>query len=422
MVLGRRVLFFEACKEAFKAGKLSKCAKRLLTSLQLYLNLPKAQATKLASQAKRSSAQKPTTSSKQLTGNRLFELACSIAWADKVLDKRELSILAGLAKMLGISEERAKGVLEKLAPLHAEPTVQMKAKSFKKRASLGGIGEKPCLKSIEKPIHYAESGNFSLSGVVLATVVSLLTAISIGFIIGYASGAAPSLESSLFLVIVHCLFLGTVVAKVANISKIRNRFVVLGLALVAALLSEYVAFATLGWARFSTASFSVSPSFVYESFALCLKNGAWSIEGTVVKGSPLLLIWTCELIFVVGACLYTSWKTYAKFAFCEECNSWASDEKTRYKMYAGDYSELRIELERGELSCFRQLKSCCSTENHHLEFQLTACNCKQGHFLTLVEKRKVVYENNREKWETSVLIQKLRISKEMHQGLLKLTY
>lgn len=220
--------------------------------------------------------------------------------------------------------------------------------------------------------YYKNAGGAPLGGMVLTLVIGIIGAVILGGVYAAAIWFGPFLYLNILFVIVFGILLGMVVGKAALKGHLRSLGMVLLLALVVALIAEYVqwaAYITLFAHAGEATTFGsgksafglVSTSFDFTTFAYALAHpldmytlanaialeGFWSFDNYMPVGPALWAIWGAELLIIIIACLISARKQVDR-PYSENTGCWMDKQELPSALpYIQDPKEFARQLEAG---------------------------------------------------------------------------
>ena len=212
---------------------------------------------------------------------------------------------------------------------------------------------------------YQPSGKSPASGIVLLLLLSFLGAFLIEVCYVYLLGFLSNLLLRFLTVVGAVALLCFWIMYVTRWAKIRNIKVVRIVSLIGLILAfyasrcVYVDLVNEMWSRGASevlqnrSSFAqllgrwgglfISPGTVFSSLYRILPNGVTSVNGRMIAGVPLLLIWLIELMLLIVIPCYTAAAT-ASYPFDEAAGCWLSKREEWPVVYVENYREVRSQL------------------------------------------------------------------------------
>ncbi len=212
---------------------------------------------------------------------------------------------------------------------------------------------------------YQPSGKSPASGIVLLLLLSFLGAFLIEVCYVYLLGFLSNLFLRFLTVVGAVALLCFWIMYVTRWAKIRSIKVVRIVSLIGLILAfyasrcVYVDLVNEMWSRGASevlqnrSSFAqllgrwgglfISPGTVFSSLYRILPNGVTSVNGRMIAGVPLLLIWLIELMLLIVIPCYTAAAT-ASYPFDETAGCWLSKREEWPVVYVENYREVRSQL------------------------------------------------------------------------------
>ena len=212
---------------------------------------------------------------------------------------------------------------------------------------------------------YRPSGIIPAGGLVLMILGGFLGAFLVESVYVYLLGFLSNLV--IRFLVVFCVVLGLCyfMAKLTVLSKIRNRRAVRIVALVAMILAFYASRcvyvdlvnemwkrganevlqnrSSIGQLLLRWGQLFVSPGAVFSSLYKILPNGVNSVNGRMIAGVPLLLIWLIEIRLRVVLPAYSA-SYVSEYPFDEAAGLWLTKREEWPVVYVDNYREVRSQL------------------------------------------------------------------------------
>ena len=216
---------------------------------------------------------------------------------------------------------------------------------------------------------YRHSGRVPFSGLIICGIVFSTLAVFGGAIYSAAIVYLPFVKLKLVITLVFGCVVGSIVGSICGFAKLRNRFMVMAMAMLTMLLFYYVAWGTHAFwlvARLEGMDMAVKdvgvsgilPHNVLSWSDHLFRNGLWSMNaaGDPIKGWFLVALWTVEAVTL----FYTTWalagSTYSSKPFCESCNQWTDLNIGVAELPVAADDPAWSEIAQGRLETLRKLK------------------------------------------------------------------
>ncbi len=249
---------------------------------------------------------------------------------------------------------------------------------------------------MQNELYYTHSGRFTLMGPLLGLVAGILAAVIAGVVYAYCVLYIPFIYANALLCLACGLAIGAVAGRAMAWLKVRNPAIMYSVALLAALVGYYVAWAVWVNGIFHRGASDIdltavtlikNPRVLWRLIEIINEHGAWTLghsSKTPVTGPFLWIAWIGEaallLTFVVLGV-----RSVLSTPFCEQCESWCEEDKAVCRLAAGDPATLRTALEAknfGVMDAIGQKKASAASW-----FQLDLHACRQcGQTSTLTAK------------------------------------
>ena len=228
---------------------------------------------------------------------------------------------------------------------------------------------------------YRPSGITPISGVILLLIGCFLGAFLAQTVYVYLLGFVSNLLLRFLVVAGVVALICYICAKLTEVCKVRSRRVVRIVVFVALLLAfyagrcVYVDLVNEMWTRGANevlqnrpsvfqllgrwGKLFISPGAVFSSLVKILPSGVTSVNGRMIAGVPLLLIWLIELMLLVAVPLYAA-SYISEFPYDESAGKWLTKREEWPVVYVENYREVRSQLKAKNdeplLSAIQQLE------------------------------------------------------------------
>ncbi|MDP4088167.1 MAG: hypothetical protein Q8930_02710 [Bacillota bacterium] len=238
---------------------------------------------------------------------------------------------------------------------------------------------------MERQIYYKHEGGINPAGIISSLLFGTIAAVVGSFIYSYAIAYIPFVYLNFLICIGFSALVGYAVAIGAKKGKIRNANLVFILAVLAGLLAEYAQWVTWLFAYSKQGIWTMSLSEMKFWLSIILEEGAWSFKGTVVTGTPLLIIWLIEGAVIIFFGAFIARSEIAETPFCERCYQWVESKvKLPNIQMIAPVSVIKGQMEAGDFSSLLAAPRSNSGDARYLQVILSRCNsCTSSNFLTL---------------------------------------
>lgn len=269
-------------------------------------------------------------------------------------------------------------------------------------------------------LYYEESGKVPPAGPVIALLLGILTAVALSFVYAYAINYIPFIYLNFLLTGFFGVAVGAVVAMGAGLGKIRNKNVVIALAVVAALVACYAAWVVTVYVWFEGEAFIFNPSDLLTIIQLVAQEGVWSLKGSTPTGGALYTVWGIEAAVIIGASFFGAIGAYSEEPFCESCNEWTKVvELTERLEHPEDFEAFVRGLESKDFSVLTKLRNTMSSEPVKMKVDLLDCaSCSKVHYLRITLIVRGFDDDGKEETKETVIINNLFLDGKTHQELM----
>lgn len=200
--------------------------------------------------------------------------------------------------------------------------------------------------------YYAESGRFSVRGVVLGLLVGAAVGSVLAFVYAFAVLYIPLVYIRFILTFGFGAVAGLFAAALPlRLGKMRNGRVRLVATLLVLLVAWYASWVVWVWALLRRAdvtgvsllTLALQPDVLWQAVLRVNEVGAWRIRSLTPTGIVLWGIWAIEAVIIVGLGTLLGALGAAE-PFCEHCESWCEKAEIA-RLKAADKGELKRNLE-----------------------------------------------------------------------------
>lgn len=269
-------------------------------------------------------------------------------------------------------------------------------------------------------LYYEESGKVPPAGPVIALLLGIATALALSFVYAYAVNYIPFIYLNFLLTGFLGVAVGAVVAMGGGLGKIRNRNVVIALAVLAALIACYASWVVTVYLWVGAEAFIFNPSDLVTIIQLVAQEGVWSLKGATPTGAALYAVWGIEAAVIIGASFFGAIGAYSEEPFCENCNQWTKVvELTDRLGHPEDFAAFVQGLETKNYAVLTDLRNTNATEPVKMKVDLLDCSsCSKVHYLRITLIVKGIDDDGKEEIKETVLINNLFIDGKTHQELM----
>lgn len=269
-------------------------------------------------------------------------------------------------------------------------------------------------------LYYEESGKVPPAGPVIALLLGILTAVALSFVYAYAINFIPFIYLNFLLTGFFGVAVGAVVGIGGSLGKIRNKKVVLALAVVVALVACYAAWVVTVYVWLGSEEFIFNPSDLLTIIQLAAQEGVWSLKGSTPTGAALYAVWGIEAAVIVGASFFGAIGAHSEEPFCEHCNKWTKVvELTERLEHPEDFEAFVRGLESKNFSVLTKLRNTKSSEPVKMKVDLLDCSsCSKVHYLRITLIVRGFDDDGKEETKETVIINNLFLDGKTHQELM----
>jgi hypothetical protein len=265
---------------------------------------------------------------------------------------------------------------------------------------------------------YAHSGTVPIGGALAAIVAGGVVATIAGVIYAYAFYWIPIVYLNFLITLGFGGVIGGTVAIAAKFGKIRNNWVVAGIALLMTVWGLYVYWGSylLALAGFGNVGLSAFDPLVIMGFAGALfEEGSWGIgKGEPITGWFLVLFWIAEIGTVLVVSLMAS-MMHAGLPFCESCQEWAEESKAVAKLAADGNEPTWQQVLGGDLPALAEFSPADGLAPAFVQLDLARCpRCEASRFLTINKVQMTVDKNGEPTAKMDALITNAMITPEQY--------
>lgn len=168
---------------------------------------------------------------------------------------------------------------------------------------------------------YSESGVAPVGGVLLTLGVSVVAGVVLAAVYSAVSFYNPFIYFGFIGTGLLGFAMGFVVNRVARVGGVRNATVRVGVALLVAVFAEYVSWAV--FLRLLTDTWFLDPIAWLELVPMVAETGYYSIASVEVSGVLLWILWSVELLVVVGLAMLIAFPV--NDVYCDAAGAWTTE-------------------------------------------------------------------------------------------------
>ena len=233
---------------------------------------------------------------------------------------------------------------------------------------------------------YEHSGAVTISGLILASLVGVVTGCVLGGVYTFTLILIPFIYINFLLTAGFGAVIGVVVGWAAKVGKIRNNLVVGFLGFVFGLVGLYFAWAVAPLVRLEGGFVAWNPEIILKYLELLYENGSWTLFGdNPVKGIFLLLVWILEGGIILTLAVSLALSPVMTRPFCERCHEWTTIEEDVQRLSLEDAQETLLQrILEGEIDALGEFFRAEEDEAVYLRLDLAHCLiCLDSNFLTI---------------------------------------
>jgi hypothetical protein len=243
---------------------------------------------------------------------------------------------------------------------------------------------------------YIHSGKAPLTGLMLAMLAGLATAIVLGVAYAFAVVYIPILYLNMLLSMGFGAAIGGAVGYAAKLGHVRSRLMPAMVAVVCGLVGLYIAWGADALARRGPpqngdAIDAFRPEMIQVHIEDFYKNGFWAIGHRVgnnnqqpVTGIVLVVVWLAEAGIIVGVAAFVAWVTLGNLVYCEHCENWARSQKDVKRLTLSVPDGVIAKVAAGDLSPLDAWPMANPADQFFIRLNLDFCDgCEKSNYLTM---------------------------------------
>ncbi len=241
-------------------------------------------------------------------------------------------------------------------------------------------------------MHYKYSGRFTLLGLIESTVAGLAVGFPLALFYAWGIIRIPEEHLACFATLGYGALIGTVVALVARLGKVRNVQIVVVVAICTAIVSLYWSWAfwvtdifhTYGQDELSAFALMQRPHALWDLVRQINQHGTWGATAdNPTKGTELWILWAVEAVAVPGIAGSVALTWIQAQPFCEACKLWCSSSEKLCLSPVGNLAQVKLQIQQHDFS-FLQKLGIGRKNAVHLHAELHSCpSCRELNTLTL---------------------------------------
>ncbi len=266
---------------------------------------------------------------------------------------------------------------------------------------------------------YRHSGKVAPLGLLFGAAACFVGAPLLGVIYAFATYYVPSVYVNALLTALFGMGVGFGVGFAMRFGHARNTAVTVVAALAGALIAHYVGWMT--WVAIVlrdvpevSALDVLNPLFLVEAVFEIADAGAWTMRGQPVKGGALWVIWTIEVLLVVGTTLFGAFAAASSAPYCEGCGRWCKSHPEKLRLATGPSTEgLAGRVKQYDLGALAEHRNAEPHAIEWVEVEVEACGgCGGTNALSLSRVKMGQDSKGNEKRDEETLLHRLLVSKE----------
>jgi hypothetical protein len=272
-------------------------------------------------------------------------------------------------------------------------------------------------------LYYEESGKVPPAGPIIALLMGISTALVLSFVYSYATSFIPFIYLNFLLTGFLGLGVGAVVAMGGGFGKIRNRKVVIALAVVTALITCYIAWVVTVYLWLDSEVFIFNPIDLVTIIQVVAQEGVWSLKGATPTGGALYAVWGIEAAVIVAASYFGAIGAYSEEPFCENCNQWTKIVPLTDRLeHPEDFAAFLEGLEAKNYVVLTELRNTKSSEPVKMKVDLLDCSsCSKVHYLRITLLVMGFDDDGKAETKETLLVHNLFIDGKAYQELMDWT-
>jgi len=286
-------------------------------------------------------------------------------------------------------------------------------------------------------LYYRHSGQFSATGLTVAIVGGLISAVVLGFVYAYVDLYNPLMIVSFLATCGFAAGVGFVTGALMRWGHVRNNAMTKSVSFAVAVVALYAAwifwiFAVAqksepGLVPFNPWELAIRPQVVWDIVREINDVGVWTIGGHVgssssgrepVKGIFLWLVWAAEAVAVLWIAVLVAVQMASSVPYCETCRKWCPKGKRLFSTPPGNDGVLKQRLEAKDFSYLIGLGPGGPLPSRWYEAYLHGCEgCRSLYTLTVNAVTMDINKKGEQKRTETVVVDKLLLSAKEFQTL-----
>jgi hypothetical protein len=246
--------------------------------------------------------------------------------------------------------------------------------------------------------HYEHSGKTPITGLTLAALCGIGTAVVLGVAYSYAVVFIPIVYLNVLLTACFGGAIGAAVSWAAKFGHVRSRLLPTVVGLLCGLVGLYVAWgadflARIGMPNDGDFLIAFRPDVLKAYIRFFYENGFWGIGHGVggnnnnqqmVSGIFLAAVWLGEAAIILGAATLVPWHQLHNSVYCEHCERWVKSIKGVQTLSLGAPDSALARITAGDLAPFETWPRAKSADQGFIRLNLDCCNdCSKSNYLSV---------------------------------------
>lgn len=209
---------------------------------------------------------------------------------------------------------------------------------------------------------YVFSGRTPIVGLIFGAMAGTVAALVLSIIYVLGTIFIPIVQIEFMLTLAFGAAIGAATGFVMHLFKVRSTLVVAGMSFCLGVFGWVVSWPPWIYSVFQQAGIDISPLdvlnplFLMDALPEIYRVGTWSIGRSAteaVSGLPLLAVWVCEAVMIIGTSTFVGAAMGGDRVFCEPCETWCTmlPRQADYDVDAIDQLAAAL-TEKGDLAPF----------------------------------------------------------------------
>ena len=410
MALDPRRVVLEAFLLANAGGPIDQAKNAVLGKVTFAFPLEPEQIREIAAEARLSARELPPRTTEPFSERVVYARACELAWEDGEIegDRRQLDTLR---HGLGLDEKLAESLLGDAQSAPPKPPPPQRTASGRTVAPPDPGPPPAALEPTGPPRFHRFSGKFSAAGLAAIWFAGLGAALVGGVVYGPLNWCIPLMIFNVLLPLALGWFTGWAVGRTARAMRMRNLWVIGGVAAACAIVADYLGFASWIFMLARGKFFVLWPTTMYQVLAHLTEKGVWGLDKSGnVSGVLLVLVWIGELVMVVACAVHFARDLFKNAAYCEGCARWYDGPVGMYVAPRARADAVRPALQAGDLRPLHGLQLVNPNSDENVQMTVTRCGgCRKEPYLTVIYRSRTNVNGNNV-WNETRVVDKLAIT------------